>query len=793
MTVMGQSEDVRDDSRRRRGPRALARVCFATLAALVAVALHAPGALAQDVADPEAAARAELEEMCGVVVYPDDPARFIQRYDVSGDGLEDVVIRYDVTCGGVEQVFCGRSSSALEAKMRCAGGVYVALESGGYRHTSLPPEFEAATLPDGAAAVRVEMHGASCGLTPGETCQTFYQWNGEDFELVELDETIVVASAEPAGDGAATAAQPPLEEPGPVVEAPAAPQTAPEATPASGDGVANPVPGRQTPPSPAPSSDGGGGGGGATNPVPGRSAETPPAPSGDGGGSGGGGLSNPVPGRAAETPPAPPSDGGGGANPVPGRSAETPPAPSGDGGGGGGVANPVPGRAAETPPAPPSDGGGGANPVPGRSAETPAEPSGDGGGSGGGGGGLANPVPGRAAETPPAPPSDGGGGAANPVPGRSTETPAEPSGGDLTNPVPGRPTGAPDSPAPADGGAGGGLNNPVPDRSSDTPPTPEEQRSAAADADDERSLAGKPTQIAAAAEETAAEPRLEAPSPPDAAQTTPEEQDVAVAAPDAAPAAPAGEAAAPEAAAEEQDVAVAAPDAAPAAPADAPAAPEAAAEEQDVAVAAPEAAPEAPGDSAQDLAPTEPADAAETPDAAPDEQDVAVAAPDPAPETPAAAPPVDLTPVDPTVPTEASAERWWYERLAERAALSAILGEDGRSTLILSCDSRDPTVLITLAASPDAAQSAGLPDSDGALLPVEFAIAGSQGEVRLMAYDAKLRAWTDRISPTGALMDGLMAGNDVTASPAAQSAALFTATLRGSSKALRALLKTCEA
>ncbi|MCI4665857.1 MAG: hypothetical protein MRY74_14165 [Neomegalonema sp.] len=269
---------------------------------------------------------------------------------------------------------------------------------------------------------------------------------------------------------------------------------------------------------------------------------------------------------------------------------------------------------------------------------------------------------------------------------------------------------------------------------------------------------GSPAPTNAAA--PSSEPPASADAPPASTETAPAE-DVKKPAPNAA-------AATPEPA----------PKAEAAAPTEAPGAPEeedapAAAEKSPVAVDAP-----APSDTpAPSDAPTE------TP--APADDPVVDAG---APTEPAAP---TLAPLDPKTPREPSVDRWWVETVGDRAALTAVLGKDGESTLIATCTAGESALLLTLAVSPAATKRSKLPTTAGALAAISFKIAGATGEVRLMSYDAALKAWTDRIEPNGKLAKGVRLGSKVTASEPGRTTLLFQATLRGSSKAWDALYKAC--
>lgn len=121
------------------------------------------------VADPEAAARAEIESVCLRVEYGED---FVRRLDLTADGLDDVVIRYDVVCDGYGRFFCGPRG--------CRGDVFVALEAGGFRPMGLSPYVEPA-MHEGRPAVAVRHARLECATPDAPACRTVRVWDGELF------------------------------------------------------------------------------------------------------------------------------------------------------------------------------------------------------------------------------------------------------------------------------------------------------------------------------------------------------------------------------------------------------------------------------------------------------------------------------------------------------------------------------------------------------------------------------------------------------------------------------------
>ena len=121
------------------------------------------------VRDPVAAAKQDIERFCLIVDYPDSFARF---EDLTGDGLDDVIISYAVTCDNYHSMFCDMQG--------CQGRVYVALEAGLYKLTNLPPRVEA-TEWNGVAAVRVYAENSACRRSRSDRCARVQVWDGEQF------------------------------------------------------------------------------------------------------------------------------------------------------------------------------------------------------------------------------------------------------------------------------------------------------------------------------------------------------------------------------------------------------------------------------------------------------------------------------------------------------------------------------------------------------------------------------------------------------------------------------------
>lgn len=165
---MVQSGEDMIDSSAYRAPRRAGR---AVLAGSVMWVAAAAGAFAESarVADPVAAARAEIESICLSVDYPED---FAVRQDLTGDGRADVILRYAVTCDGFANRFCGQSG--------CDGGVFVAAPDGGFVATELPPEVEA-TEHEGWPAVAVRRGGPRCAGSTAARCRSIMVWDGEAF------------------------------------------------------------------------------------------------------------------------------------------------------------------------------------------------------------------------------------------------------------------------------------------------------------------------------------------------------------------------------------------------------------------------------------------------------------------------------------------------------------------------------------------------------------------------------------------------------------------------------------
>lgn len=152
-----------------RGPAAIGLALGLAMGLAVAGALAFGPADAQTVADPVARAKDEIERTCLQVEYRED---FASWADVTGDGLDDVVIKYSVSCDGYHSMFCGQDG--------CSGGVFVARPDGGFMETGLPPEVETTTW-NGWPALEVLSHGSNCGRVGPNACRQLRVWDGDGF------------------------------------------------------------------------------------------------------------------------------------------------------------------------------------------------------------------------------------------------------------------------------------------------------------------------------------------------------------------------------------------------------------------------------------------------------------------------------------------------------------------------------------------------------------------------------------------------------------------------------------
>ncbi len=128
---------------------------------------------AADLDDPVAAARADIEGMCETVEYPPD---WLEYIDLTGDGLGDLILTYQVNCDGFHSMFCGTAG--------CSGGVYVRLPDGRWRDTGLRPNVSR-TEWQGRVAISYWLHGSACDRTGADSCVSTRVWNGTEFEIVD--------------------------------------------------------------------------------------------------------------------------------------------------------------------------------------------------------------------------------------------------------------------------------------------------------------------------------------------------------------------------------------------------------------------------------------------------------------------------------------------------------------------------------------------------------------------------------------------------------------------------------
>jgi hypothetical protein len=143
---------------------------FATF--VLVFAIGAP-ASAQIIEDPVAAARSYLEESCGTVKYVFD---WLQYDDLTGDGLDDLVITHSVLCDGAASMFFGTAG--------CSGGVYVQRPDGRWQDARLQPNVSR-TQWQGRVAITFWQHGSVCGRVGADSCISTRVWNGIKFEIVE--------------------------------------------------------------------------------------------------------------------------------------------------------------------------------------------------------------------------------------------------------------------------------------------------------------------------------------------------------------------------------------------------------------------------------------------------------------------------------------------------------------------------------------------------------------------------------------------------------------------------------
>jgi len=129
---------------------------------------------AADLDDPVAEARADIESSCSAVEYLPEWLRYV---DLTGDGLDDLIITYAVRCDETFTMFCGTAG--------CSGGVYVRLPDGRWRDAGMRPNIVSRTEWQGQAAISYWLHGGACGRAGANSCVSTRVWNGTEFEIVD--------------------------------------------------------------------------------------------------------------------------------------------------------------------------------------------------------------------------------------------------------------------------------------------------------------------------------------------------------------------------------------------------------------------------------------------------------------------------------------------------------------------------------------------------------------------------------------------------------------------------------
>ena len=134
--------------------------------------LPAPAAAGPVVsADPVARMAGIVGEYCANPRYEDG---WLQKSDLNGDGLADMVIRYKLGCYDLPAPFCGPSGCMTELWYGLPGGRWQLV----MRVNMLgiePVRFKE------VPAVRIATIGLACGRTHGEICESIHTFSGGDF------------------------------------------------------------------------------------------------------------------------------------------------------------------------------------------------------------------------------------------------------------------------------------------------------------------------------------------------------------------------------------------------------------------------------------------------------------------------------------------------------------------------------------------------------------------------------------------------------------------------------------
>ncbi len=136
---------------------------------LVMMVLTAPvAATAETSTNPIARAKAEIEHNCERVEYPPG---FASTRDLTGDGLDDLVISYGVRCDGTASYYCGSAG--------CLTEIWIAEQPEKWTLAlSAHVQGVSPTLYDGAPALKFVNHGGGCGRPGSESHISIRIWDG---------------------------------------------------------------------------------------------------------------------------------------------------------------------------------------------------------------------------------------------------------------------------------------------------------------------------------------------------------------------------------------------------------------------------------------------------------------------------------------------------------------------------------------------------------------------------------------------------------------------------------------
>lgn len=100
---------------------------------------------------------------------------FLTRKDINADGVEDFVLDYGAfSCGGMASIYCGSAGCVTVVFASLPGGSFVKAFDGNVQALSF-------VTVAGKPAIRLGLHGSSCGKVGAAECAATLVWNGKTF------------------------------------------------------------------------------------------------------------------------------------------------------------------------------------------------------------------------------------------------------------------------------------------------------------------------------------------------------------------------------------------------------------------------------------------------------------------------------------------------------------------------------------------------------------------------------------------------------------------------------------